>query len=413
MAATPSNTLDLTALTPVLKQKYSPDKVKTLTYPTNPFWAMVEKVTDFGGINKAIALRNATPQGRSALFSSAQTFATPSVYNRFTISRKKDYCVAYIDGEMILASKGKENSMVEGLDEEIKGAMMSITRSISVALWHNGGGSRGQISSTSNVATPTITLSNVSDVTNFEVGMTLQTSATDGSGGTGAPGTGFVQLIAIDRDQGLLTVNGNWNVSGTAAPLAFIFQAGDFGKMVTGIPAWIPTVAPTLGVPFLGVDRATDTTRLSGVRLTSTAGGPIEETLVELSARITAEGGRPDTAFLNPRDYSNLIKALGSKVIYQDAKSFDMPQIGFQAAVVMGPGGPIKVIHEINAPRGSCWMTQMDTWKFNSLGEAPHILEEDGNMILRRFNDDAYEIRIGYYGELSNSAPGWSGVATL
>lgn len=405
--------LDISALTAVLKQKYSAEKVKTLTYKNNPFWAMIPKSTDFGGINKVIALRNGTPQGRSGTFSSAQTFVTPSAYNRFVITRKKDYAIAVLSGEGIRAAKGNENALVEGLEAEIDGAMITATRSLAVSAWHNGGGSRGQISTASSVGGATITLSNVADITNFEVGMTLQASTTDGTTGSVLPG--YVTVYGVDRDLGTITVSGAWNVgipSLVAGTAYYLFQHGDFGIMPVGVPGWIPVVAPT-NTPFFGLDRTQDVTRLAGVRVSQTAGAPIEETLVELSARITAEGGRPDTAFLNPRDYSNLIKALGSKVIYETVQSFDMPQIGFEAVKVMGPGGPIKVIHEINAPRGYCWMMQMDTWKYNSLGKAPGILEEDGQMILRRFNDDSYEVRIGVYGEFSNSAPGWNGVATL
>lgn len=403
--------LDVSALTAVLKQKYSSKKVKTITYKSNPFWAMCPKSTDFGGINKVIALRDGTPQGRSALFSSAQTYVTPSNYQRFVITRQKDYALAVISGEAIRASKGNENALVQGMEQEIDGALITAKRSLAVSAWHNGGGARGQISTGSSVSSTTITLSNLADVTNFEVGMTLQSATTDGT--TGSVNPGYVTLVGLDRDLGTLTTSVAWN-SGipSVATSNYIFQHGDFGAMFSGIPAWVPVTAPS-STAFFGLDRTVDVTRLAGVRVSSTAGAPIEETLVELAARITAEGGTPDTAFLNPRDYSNLIKALGSKVEYETVPSFDMPQIGFKAAVVMGPGGPIKVVHEINAPRGYCWMMTMDTWEFNSLGEAPGILEEDGQMILRRYNDDSYEIRIGTYGQFSCSAPGFNGVAAL
>lgn len=403
--------LNIAALTAVLKQKYSDEKVKTLCYPMNPLWAMMPKKTDFGGINKVIALRSETPQGRSATFSSAQLFATPSVYNRFVITRKSDYAVATITGEAIEASKGRENALVEGLDQEVEGAIFTCMRSIAVSLWHNGGGSRGQISATSAVGTVTITLAVPADITNFAVNQTLQSSATDGTSGAVRPG--FVTVTGVNRDTGTITVAGNWNAGiPTIAVGDFLFQHGDFGNMFVGVPGFVPVTAPT-ATPFFGLDRTSDVTRLGGVRLTGTSGAPIEEILVELAARIAAEGGRPDVAFLNPRDYSNLIKALGSKVIYETADSFDMPQIGFKAAVVMGPTGPIKVIHDINAPRGFCWMLQMDTWSFNSLGKAPRMLDFDGQTILRKASDDAYEVRVGLYGQTGCSAPGWNGVAPL
>jgi hypothetical protein len=57
----------------------------------------------------------------------------------------------------------------------------------------------------------------------------------------------------------------------------------------------------------------------------------------------------------------------------------------------------------------------MSTLKLRSLGKVPHILTYgmEGLEGLRVGNADALEIRIGYYGNLICSAPGWNMVIQL
>lgn len=398
--------LDTTALAAVLKQQYTQSKVNLLTYADNPFYAMIKKRTDFLGSNKVIAVRNAVNQSRSAQFSVANATPGQGVYNKFTITRVKDYAVAEITGEAIEASAKDAGALLAGLKSEIDGAIYVCMRSLATAMFRNGGGARGQISATSTVGTPTITLANVTDITNFEVNMTLQVSVADGT--SGAVRAGTVLVTGVDRDLGTITCSGNWT-AGIAAAAAgdFIFQNGDFGLMLSGLSAWVPSVAPG-ATPFFGLDRSSDVTRLAGIRYTAGAGGAIEETLIETAARLAREGSKPDVAFLNPLDYSNLVKALGAKVIYDRAMSVDMPDIGFEAVKLMGPKGAIKVIADLNCPKGSGYMLQSNTWALETLNGAPRILDLDGQRMLRNSTADSYQIRVGYYGQMSCEAPGFN-----
>ena len=207
--------LDITALTAVLKVQYTQKKVNTLSYTNNPLWAMLPKRTDFVGINKVVALRNANPQGRAYDFTSGLTNVSPSVYNKFTVTRAKDYAFGRVFGEAIEASAKDAGSLLAGLKAEIDGAMYTATRSLAKDLYGNGGGSRGQISAGSNVGTPTITLADTSQIVNFEPGMKLRVSATDGTSGSQRAGT--VTVTAVDRVAGTITASGNWTAGIAAA----------------------------------------------------------------------------------------------------------------------------------------------------------------------------------------------------
>jgi hypothetical protein len=408
--------LDINALQSVLKQKYTQRRFNLLCYKKNPFYALCPKITDFNGKNKVVALRNGVPQGRGTSIAAAQAGKTASVYTGFVATRISDYATASIAGESIKAAKGDEGTLIEGLTKEIDGTIHVVMRSLAISMFRNGGGARGQISSGSNTASTTITLANVPDITNFDLNMQLMTSLDDGTpaapaGTRAVPGAQPI-VVALDRDLGTITINGNWSALMTGCTnLDFIFQGNtvgsDYGKMVKGVPAWIPSTAPGSTDNFLSVNRSTDVTRLAGIRF-SGGGGPIEETLIEAATRAVREGASPDHVFVNPLDWSNLVKALGSKVLYERSAPLDEPDIGFKAVQLSGPEGYINVIADINCPKGNAFMLQMDTWHLESLGEAPMILDFDGNTILRSATSDDYEVRIGYYAQLTCEGPGWN-----
>lgn len=404
-----ATTLDTTAIAAVLKTQYTQPKVNNLVYPESPVFAAIKKRTDFVGDNKVIALQYGNPQGRGADFATGLANISTSVYKKFTVTRKKDYAFGRVDGEAVDAAGTDAGALLNALKKEIDNAFYTAGRSIAAGMFRNGGGARGQISSTSNTATATITLANPNDIVNFEVDMVLNTSLTDGT--SGAKKAGTVTVLSVDRDAGTITATGNWTAGiGTAAASDYIFQNGDFeavNSMFSGIAAWVPATAPS-ATAFYGVDRSVDPTRLGGLRYTANAGGAIEETLIKCSARLAREGAMPDMAVLNPIDLGNLVVALGNKVVYDRVKSSDNPDIGFKSVSLMGAKGPIDVVSDLNCPSGGGWMLTKKTWCFETLKGAPRILNLDGNDMRASASADSYIFRIGYYGNLTCDAPGWN-----
>lgn len=409
-----ATTLDTTALAAVLKTQYTQGKVNSLVYPESPVFAAIKKRTDFVGDNKVVAFHYGNPQGRGANFTAGLANINTSAYGKVTITRKKDYAFGRVDGEAVDAAGTDAGALLNALKYEIDNAFYTAGRSIAAALFRNGGGARGQISSTSNTATPSITLANINDVVNFEVGMVLNTSTTDGT--SGAKKTGTVTLTAVNRTTGVLTASGNWTAGiATAAAADYIFQNGDFeatNSMLAGLAAWVPSTDPTSTL-FYGLDRSVDPTRLGGLRYNDNAGGLIEETLIKCSARMAREGATPDMAVLNPIDLGNMVVSLGNKVVYDRLKSSDDPNIGFKSVQLMGAKGPIDIVSDLNCPSGGGWMLTKKTWCFETLKGAPRILNLDGNDMRASATEDSYVFRIGYYGNLTCNAPGWNAYFTL
>ena len=135
--------------------------------------------------------------------------------------------------------------------------------------------------------------------------------------------------------------------------------------------------------------------------------------MIGAGALLFREGGRPDVIFMNPLSYSELIKSLGSKVVYDLMRSSDVADVFFEAVRIHLPSGSAMVVADPNCPSGRAYMLQMDTWKMYSLGMAPKILMTDGLRFLRENNADAVEVRAGYYAQMGCTAPGWNATIAL
>lgn len=419
------STLDVNAITTILKQRYTKKKLNTISFVDRPFFAMVPKDENQGGKNLVVGIRNSLPQTRSANFTNAQALATyasgPSTYNSWTIPWFSDYATANITGSAIDQAAGDENALIDIVTAETDGALQSLSNSCAVSLYHNGGGSRGKIASGQGGSV--VTLSNPDDITNFALNMSVQVSSDDGTGGagvtTGGGGNNVGFVIGIDYDAGTLTVSStlgggatNWTsiFNGVSAGY-YIFAQGDYNSMFPGLAGWLPSTAPTLSSPtFLGMARGSDPTKLAGVRVTGQ--GSYEETLIQAMTRVSRMGGKPNYVFVNPTDFAGIEKAMQGRVVYNRVTSFDDPEIGFKSITVTGPKGSVEVISDVYNPAGGAFMVQMDTWVFYSMGGVPRTIDEDGTKMLRVYNADAYEVRFVYRGALACTAPGWNATIT-
>jgi len=403
----------VTSLAYILKQKYK-DGLAVIGYDKSPFMAMVKKDTDMTGSSREVPLLYGAPTGRSCDFTSAKTNKRPSSGKRFSVTLAKDYALGGIDS-LALKTAIKDGSIGEGLKTELEGLTYSLTRSIASKLFRNGGGAIGRVAS--GQGSSTITLTNPDDIVNFEVGMQLDGATTDGtSGAVISSGTGaLARIVSVNRSLGTITNSGagNWNaatgINGLAAT-DYLFQQGDFGIALKGLDAWLPSAAPG-ATTFFGVDRSVDTTRLGGQRIA--AESTIEATINEAIAIVIREGGMPDSVFMHPLDLKALVEGLSTKVAYTNVTSSDVAKVAFKAVSFLCSAGEVKIVSDLNCPRGVAWVLQMDTWVLGSAGDLVHVVEDDGNKMMRDSDGDSVEIRMRSYPQLYCKAPGYNARVTL
>lgn len=398
-------TLDTTAAAAILKEYYSNQRVTQLTYKDAPFWALLNKKKDFQGSSYPLPLRVSNPQGAANTFTNSQSQKTASVYEKFELTRIKHYACASISTESILASSSNPGAFLQLATAEIDGAIMTDKRRLGWQIYGDGTGAIGTVAGASSItsANPAvITLANVEDIVHFEVGQLLQARNTS-TPRVFATAVTTASVVKVDRDAGTITTDadnsGNTDTFTTNTSLNVV---GDYNVCVSGLAAWLPSSAPS-SASFFGVDRTVDTTRLGGVRVTST-GKPIDEAIIDAARRVGREGiGSPDYVFSGFSKYASLEKMLGSRVRYTDV---EVAGIGFRGIELSGPQGKMTVMPDRDCPESLQYMLDMSTVGFYSLGEPCMILSEDGNKMLRDYNADSVEIRIGGFGQLGIASPG-------
>ena len=212
-------------------------------------------------------------------------------------------------------------------------------------LFSGGTASRGQISSagvTYSSPNLTFTLANSQQVVQFEVGMTLQASVTDGGAALqNTPGTiDAIQITSVNRGTGVITgtvVQGAPQTSWAAND--YVQVLGDIGiggsstiagmLGLSGLAAWVPNVDPPSNDNFWGVNRSADPTRLAGLRYNAT-NLTIEEGLTSALAYGNREGASFDLIIIDFVSYASLVNTLGAKVNYVMLEH-DEVEVAFEA----------------------------------------------------------------------------------
>lgn len=308
------------------------------------------------------------------------------------------------------------------------GGFRNITNNIAFELFGDGTATRGSSTAASTQSGTTVggtvlPLGNAQQIVAFEVGMLLVASSSAG----GAPSTDTVLVTAVDRANGIVTgtasastLSGNWAIGSGIAylsisgdiPSAGASNTGSF-LALSGLAAWIPVATPASNDNFWGVNRSADPTRLAGCRFNAQA-QTIEEGMTSALAFLNREGGKPDLCIMDFASYASLVNALGAKVQYVQV-NHDEVEVAFEGITFQSAYGRVTVLADRSCPPQTAYLLTMNTWKLRSLGKVPHILTYgmEGLEGLRVGNADALEIRIGYYGNLICSAPGWNCVVQL
>lgn len=368
------------------------------------------------------------PQGRSHSFSNAQNQQTATSLVSFFVYTIADYQLVTITNLLMEQTKTSAGAFVDAAKLQLDGGFRNITNNIALELFGDGTATRGISSSSSSQSGTTaggtvLPLTNAQQIVAFEVGMLLVASASAG----GAPSSDTVLVTSVDRANGIVrgtasasSLSANWAIGTGQAylsisgdiPASGATSTGSF-QALSGLAAWLPVSTPASNDNFWGVNRSADPTRLAGCRYDASS-YTIEEGLTNALAFLNREGGKPDICIMDFASYAALVNALGAKVQYVQVQH-DEVEVAFEGITFQSAYGRVTVLADRNCQPQTAYLLQMNTWKLRSLGKVPHILTYgmEGLEGLRVGNADALEIRVGYYGNLICSAPGFNCVVTL
>lgn len=417
----------------ILKELYDDQKVQWLTYKDNPLLAMMKKDEKFPGKYYPNPVVYGLSQGASATFASAYANQSSPLVAEFLITRVADFSLATIDGQLLAAAQTDPGAFIDGAELMIDAAFQTAVNRLASAMFRNGAGTIGQISSLAHVSgsgpyISTITLTNPDDAVQFEIGQPLvDVQNVDGSGSTSTLTSPQV-ITAVNRNTGILTVSGAVDATSDFTASYFLAVQGDLpstannnfqpsGSTTTnsllklaGLAAWLPLAPVSESDSFFGVNRSLDVQRLAGVSFDGT-GLSLEEAIQQGTGRIALNGGRVDTGVCSYSTYTALVVSLGSKVQYIDEK---VGAIGFRGIQVNGANTVMNVFPDRNCPDGVIYCLEIDTWVLKSQNPAPHILKYmDEIEVLRVPGVDAAELRVGSYVNMFTKLPGHNGVIAV
>lgn len=417
-----------------LKELYVDDKdyMKNIVYAKNPWLAMIpknESPDGFAGKYIPVPLEYGNPQGRAHTFANAQNQQTASSVISYFVYSVQDYQLVTITNLLMEQTKTNAGAFVDEASRTMDNGFRNLSNNMAFELFSGGTASRGQISAAGvSYSAPnlTFTLANSQQVVQFEVGMTLQASVTDGGAAIqNVPGTiDAIQITSVNRGTGVITgtvVQGSPQSSWAAND--YLQVLGDIGiggsstiagmLGLSGLAAWVPNVDPPSNDNFWGVNRSADPTRLAGLRYNA-LNQTIEEGLTSALAFGNREGASFDLIIMDFVSYASLVNSLGAKVQYVMLEH-DEVEVAFEAIHFHSAYGKIPVVADRSCPPQTAYCLTTDTWKLRTLGKAPHILTYgmEGLEGLRVGNADALEIRIAYYGNVICSAPGFNMVVAL
>ena len=412
-----------------LKELYTDDKdyMKNIVYAKNPWLAMIpknESPDGFAGKYIPVPLEYSNPAGRAHIFANAQNQQTATSVVSYFVYAVQDYQLVTITNLLMEQTKTNAGAFVDEASRTLDNGFRNLSNNMAFEMFSGGTASRGQIG-TAGVSvtgtTLTFTLANPQTIVQFEVGMTLQATATDGGSAlTGSSSAVLAaQITALNRGTGAITAVVVQDVySSTWAAGDYLQVYGDIGTAgattiagllgLSGLAAWVPATDPTSTDNFWGVNRSADVTRLGALRYNAGAMS-ISEGLTNALALANREGAAPDLILIDFVSYATLINELGAKVQYVQLEHDEVP-VAFEAIHFHSAYGKIPVLADRSQPAQQANCLTKDTWKLRTLGKAPHILTYgmEGLEGLRVGNADALEIRIAYYGNEICSAPGYN-----
>lgn len=407
---------DQVAANTISKELYTDKDIETLCFES-PLVGMIPKWDQGGGIQYVGAINNALMSSVSTQDTIAFTTGSPSVYNRWQCAWKQNFASANISGMAIDMTRTDKGAMVDAITREMDNAYKSLGQALGRAIYGNGGAAIGQLNNvaptTTTVAGDTVTLLNASAAINFQVNQIVNCATTNGT--TGSALSGSVTLVAVDLIGGTLTANVGWATAITGfANNVYLFNQGDFGNYFPGLNGWIPYTRPTSSDSFNGVNRFSDPIRLAGVYKVGNS-APMEETLIDGVILANKFGGKPNKGFLNPQDFSNLLKGMGGRVQYVTETAFENGQIGFSGVKIATPGGEVTLHQDPYCPQGYCWLLNLDEWVLASMGPVPKNLTEElnGDIWISQLTSNAFISQMGYRATTYCSAPGHQCVVTF
>ena len=387
-----------------LKKFYSPDVViNTISKKASRLLNLIKHHTDGAGKSYSLLTVVGDNPSGSASFAEAQERGQNAQSSgfQFEVDWCDDYQAPSVSKGQIARTRNAKGGWIPVLRHEIDSALRYSGHRRSVALYTTGFGELATVTNAIGAGT-TITLGNPrtgavdrSMAFRFVKGMKLVFSASISANTLRAGQSAVVDKVnysagTIDMDVALNTIAG-------LAQNDVVFTKGDRQDSATparlrpaGLPAWVPTTAPSATL-FFGVDRTVNSFLYGWIIDGTTTGKSLSQCLVE-AANLCSTVGNADrlVAAVSVDKFIELSAA-------QEDKQYTMITgrggTGYKALLIYADGVELPVISDKYCPNSEAYVLDPKAVDHPSMGQEPHMDDEDGNAVLRQSADAGIEAR--------------------
>lgn len=417
-------------LSAFFKNRYPQRKLENLVAYNKPTLEAVKRSDELTGVTTYVPIELDSPQGiGTSLYHASQqgddgagAAGGGGLFGKsWALTRAKKYAVLFQDAETMMASRNDEGAFFRSKEAHVNRIMEQLGQDLERSLWSDGTGSLATLGADPGTGT-LWTLTNRGDIIKMHRGMKFMIYANS----SGVPGSvragGPYTVESIQEDDGTFTTTAAADAAAASGDhivraVADTANSRDLNAEIKGIPAWIPSTVASSGDSFFGVDRYVSTVKLAGHRQTWL--GSIEESVKSLDAKMASVSQKGRVLWLSYSNFNRLEIELGARGYRMEDGGEG--KFGRVALKMSTPGGGITVKAGPYVPEAAGYLLDMDTWKLCTLGEAPMLIQEDGNAALRLAvaagttgNEcDGIEIRWRYFAQLLCTNPYSNGRFTI
>ncbi len=421
-----------TLLDGFLKDNYDKEETARLVNDEHPYLDMVGTDKRGTGRRWIIPFIDGNPQGHAATVAGAQAAAESAMVG--SVISGDDWQIPWGDysdhvdiGHKVMAQTASDmGAFFEDKKEEIDG----LYRGFADVMERYALGDSGHTLTAGGFteSTGVCTCTNITEIVNFEKGMLIQASAAAGlSTSDSLLGSGSIGYVyAVNYNTGVFTVgtsaaNAIANTAGTPASWTgtmYAFRNTDFGGtttpnvIITGYGAWNPVSDPS-STTFMGINRAIDIVRRSGVRLTATQclGLGVEDRIKKLCTAMGYLGKPARKAMLHDIQWlalANSLEGRGQRPIENKVGSFSFPSLQLAS-----PRGTVDVFSNRFMPPDTVYAFDPKGISLASLSGFPEVINGDGLDMLRKSDANVYEYRLYTGPGYAHRRPNMTGRAPL
>lgn len=377
------------------KDVFKGDNPSMLALRNKAGMSRIKKVDDMEGVKSIYPIRVHLHTGASHTFTDAQDNDTANDIYRFELQAKNSYAVVNFDAKAMAFSRSNVGSYLRLKAKEIQETLEYAGQRMEKELWR--GTPVGSVTAAPvNVSgsTYTVTLADTTDIVNIHVGQVIECWDTADTASATQRAEECV-VTKINHSAGTFdgTFTGNPTAWGTNTDYLFVEGDRTSSSILgwTGISQYIPASDPAAAESFQGLDRSPMPNYLAGWRGTEYA--TIEESgqrlCTKMSPFVEAIDGKSEF-WINPLGFHTLQSEAGARLVRDQGGT---ATLGYTRAKIATAMGEIPVMTGAFVPKTDLFLLDWSTWSVHTNKPLFHLVNEDGQEMLRKATADEFEMR--------------------